>query len=209
MRKDFFMNTKLITFIISIIAGLSLIVVGGYLAIDNYLHPQGLLFEAIVLGALGVLLTLMVTIAMSIGETILIFGKIMEQQVQMQKEMREISNMSTVKSGNINSILSNLLPGMTDENTSISITDLNTGEKADPDSFPIDLEAVRKMMSKETTENNSTQNNKIENMNLKQLEEELSKAIKKDNYERAGEINKAIKKLKGDENQDDPEEKSE
>jgi len=198
LRKDFFMNTKLITFIISIIAGLSLIVVGGYLAIDNYLHPQGLLFEAIVLGALGVLLTLMVTIAMSIGETILIFGKIMEQQVQMQKEMREISNMSTVKSGNINSILSNLLPGMTDENTSISITDLNTGEKADPDSFPIDLEAVRKMMSKETTENNSTQNNKIENMNLKQLEEELSKAIKKDNYERAGEINKAIKKLKGD-----------
>ena len=47
----------------------------------------------------------------------MIFGQIMEQQVKIQQEMREMSKIANPRPGNINSILSNLLPGMTDENT--------------------------------------------------------------------------------------------
>jgi len=199
------MNSKIIIFIIAIAAGAALMLGGAYLTIDNYLHPQGLMFEGIVLGALGTLLTLMVSIALSIGETVMIFGQIMEQQVQIQREMREMAKSASPRPGNINSILSNLLPGMTDENTSISITDLNTGEKANPDDFPIDLEAVRNMMKGNTPGKKTAKNEmkQLDNMNLEQLEKELSKAIKKDDYERAGKINQAIKNLKGDKNNPD------
>ena len=206
------MNSKIIIFIIAMIAGATLMLGGAYLTIDNYLHPQGLMFEGIVLGALGTLLTLMVSIALSIGETVMIFGQIMEQQVKIQQEMREMAKManSSPRPGNINSILSNLLPGMTDENTSISITDLSSGEIPKPEDFPIDLEHVRRMMSKGRGLKSTDKNSELGDMGLERLEKELAKAIKKDDYERAGKINQAIKILKNGPEPDeteDPEEK--
>ena len=132
------MNSKIFTFIVSIISGAALLIGGGYLMINNYLNPQGLMFEGIVLSALGIILILMVTIALSIGETIMIFGKIMEQQVNIQREMREMANITKGRGG-IDSILSNLLPGA----SSISITDLESGETKSSDlDIPIDIDAI-------------------------------------------------------------------
>lgn len=190
------MNSKILIFIIAIITGTLLSIGGGYLAIDNYLHPQGLMFEGIVLSALGILLILMVTIALSIGQTILIFGQIMEQQVQIQKEMREMTNATTSKGrGGIESLLSNILPQV----SSISITDLNGKDLTNEDGSPIDLKSIRDMMMKPnggiTIEKDS-----LKDMNLEQLEKELSEAVKSDNFERAEKINEAIKALRGDEN---------
>jgi len=194
------MNSKIFIFIVSIIAGVGLLIGGGYLMINNYLNPQGLMFEGIVLSALGIILILMVTIALSIGETIMIFGKIMEQQVNIQREMREMASIAKGRGG-IDSILSNLLPGA----SSISITDLESGETKSSDlDIPIDIDAIRKMMSNSRPLKPSGKSS-MGDMNLEQLEKELAKAIKKDDYERAEEINKAIKVLKNkdDENNSD------
>ena len=194
------MNSKIFTFIVSIISGAALLIGGGYLMINNYLNPQGLMFEGIVLSALGIILILMVTIALSIGETIMIFGKIMEQQVNIQREMREMANITKGRGG-IDSILSNLLPGA----SSISITDLESGETKSSDlDIPIDIDAIRKMMSNSRPLKPSGKSS-LGDMNLEQLEKELAKAIKSDNYEKAEEINKAIKVLKNkdDENNSD------
>jgi len=194
------MNSKIFTFIVSIIAGVGLLIGGGYLVINNYLNPQGLMFEGIVLSALGIILILMVTIALSIGETIMIFGKIMEQQVNIQREMREMANITKGRGG-IDSILSNLLPGA----SSISITDLESGETKSSDlDIPIDIDAIRKLMSNSRPLKPSGKSS-LGDMNLEQLEKELAKAIKSDNYEKAEEINKAIKVLKNkdDENNSD------
>lgn len=194
------MNSKIFTFIVSIISGAALLIGGGYLMINNYLNPQGLMFEGIVLSALGIILILMVTIALSIGETIMIFGKIMEQQVNIQREMREMANITKGRGG-IDSILSNLLPGA----SSISITDLESGETKSSDlDIPIDIDAIRKLMSNSRPLKPSGKSS-LGDMNLEQLEKELAKAIKKDDYEKAEEINKAIKVLKNkdDENNSD------
>jgi len=194
------MNSKIFTFIVSIISGAALLIGGGYLMINNYLNPQGLMFEGIVLSALGIILILMVTIALSIGETIMIFGKIMEQQVNIQREMREMANITKGRGG-IDSILSNLLPGA----SSISITDLESGETKSSDlDIPIDIDAIRKLMSNSRPLKPSGKSS-LGDMNLEQLEKELAKAIKSDNYEKAEEINKAIKVLKNkdDENNSD------
>ena len=194
------MNSKIFTFIVSIIAGVGLLIGGGYLMINNYLNPQGLMFEGIVLSALGIILILMVTIALSIGETIMIFGKIMEQQVNIQREMREMTNITKGRGG-IDSILSNLLPGA----SSISITDLESGETKSSDlDIPIDIDAIRKLMSNSRPLKPSGKSS-LGDMNLEQLEKELAKAIKSDNYEKAEEINQAIKVLKNkdDENNSD------
>lgn len=194
------MNSKIFTFIVSIIAGVGLLIGGGYLVINNYLNPQGLMFEGIVFSALGIILILMVTIALSIGETIMIFGKIMEQQVNIQREMREMANITKGRGG-IDSILSNLLPGA----SSISITDLESGETKSSDlDIPIDIDAIRKLMSNSRPLKPSGKSS-LGDMNLEQLEKELAKAIKSDNYEKAEEINKAIKVLKNkdDENNSD------
>ena len=142
----------------------------------------------------------MVTIALSIGETIMIFGKIMEQQVNIQREMREMANITKGRGG-IDSILSNLIPGA----SSISITDLESGETKSSDlDMPIDIDAIRKMMSNSRNQK-PTGKSSLGDMNLEQLEKELAKAIKSDNYEKAEEINQAIKVLKNkdDENNSD------
>lgn len=194
------MNSKIFIFIVSIIAGVGLLIGGGYLIINNYLNPQGLMFEGIVFSALGIILILMVTIALSIGETIMIFGKIMEQQVNIQREIEEMTNITKGRGG-IDSILSNLIPGA----SSISITDLESGETKSLDlDMPIDINAIRKLMSNPINQK-PTGKISLGDMNLEQLEKELANAIKSDNYEKAEEVNQAIKVLKNkdDENNSD------
>ena len=68
------MNSKLFAILLSGLASILLIIGGGYLVVENLVQPQGYLFEGIVLASIGLLIGLMITIALSIGETIIIFG---------------------------------------------------------------------------------------------------------------------------------------
>lgn len=176
------MNSRLIALILSGLASVALLIGGGYLIIDDLIQPKGFLFEGIVISALGLLLGLMITIALSIGQTILIFGQIMEQQVKIQQEMREMS--SKTMGGGLSSILKGIIP----PGASISITDLETG-KTTGDVPAIDLDVIKNLMRGGKAFG-------IEEMGLEELEKELAKAVKADDYERAAKINQAIKDLK-------------
>jgi pyruvate/2-oxoglutarate dehydrogenase complex dihydrolipoamide dehydrogenase (E3) component len=190
------MTSRLFIFIFSAIVGAGLLLSGAYLIIDNLMQPQGLLFEGIVISGLGAILILMVMVALSIGQTIMIFGNILTSQAEIQKEMREMSERASSRQGNIGSLLSNIIPGIQDGTTSISITDL-TGQTPGSE-IPLDLQSIRDMMMMKKGKTPD-----IKNMSLEELEIELSKAVKKDDFERAEKINQAIKFLKGG---NDPEE---
>jgi pyruvate/2-oxoglutarate dehydrogenase complex dihydrolipoamide dehydrogenase (E3) component len=190
------MTSRLFIFIFSAIVGAGLLCSGAYLIIDNLMQPQGLLFEGIVISGLGAILILMVMVALSIGQTIMIFGNILTSQAEIQKEMREMSERASSRQGNIGSLLSNIIPGIQDGTTSISITDL-TGQTPGSE-IPLDLQSIRDMMMMKKGKTPD-----IKNMSLEELEIELSKAVKKDDFERAEKINQAIKFLKGG---NDPEE---
>jgi len=189
------MTSRLFIFIFSAIVGAGLLCSGAYLIIDNLIQPQGLLFEGIVISGLGAILILMVMVALSIGQTIMIFGNILTSQAEIQKEMREMSERASSRQGNIGSILSNIMGNP--NGSSISITDLQTGQTLGNE-IPIDLQAIKDAMMRKVGKKTD-----IENMNLEELERELSKAVKKDDFERAEKINQAIKILKGG---NDPEE---
>lgn len=188
------MTSKLLIIILSSLFGAALLLSGTYIIIDNIIKPQGYLFEGIVLSGIGSILVLMVMIGISIGNTIMIFGNILTQQAEIQKEMREMTAKAASRPGNISSILSNLIPGIQDGTTSISITDLSTGESTGNGKLPFDLNSIKEKLKKTQDEIKSD----IHNMNIEELEAELSKAVKKDDFERAERISQAIKLLKGD-----------
>ena len=176
MLKHIFMNSKIFMLLLSSAISLGLIGASCYITIDNIIAPKGTLFEAAVLFSIGVLIGLMVTIAMSIGQTILVFGEIMQQQIKLQQEMRNISNVSQGRES-LQSFLSNILPPEA-KITKISIDDFNL-----------------KSLAKDLKENAGQETKEFGDMNLTELEKELSKAIVEDDFERAQKINKAIKLL--------------
>lgn len=175
--NTFFMNPTAIMLILSGLAGLVLSVFGAYTVIDNLVHPQGMLFEGIVLGALGIVMLLMVTIASAIGKTMITFADIMKKQSELQSQLRNQGGTS----------LTNMLTNMMN-NPPKGFTIESSG------TMPESLKSILKTYPKDS----------IEGLSMEELEKELAAAIKNDNYERAEEINKQIKKLKS---QDDGDEK--
>jgi hypothetical protein len=175
------MNSKLLLILLSIATGIGLLIGGGYLVINNFINPQGYLFEGIVLAAIGILNLLMVTVAISLGKTVLMFIDIMQKQIEMQQQIRSNSSPGL----NISELLKNMMPGA----TPLPHLDISTSE------IP---ESIRNAMN-----NFSPAAKEIKDMGMKDLEKELSKAVKKEDFERAEEINKAIKDIK-DNDQDDP-----
>jgi len=171
------MNSKIFMLFLSSAISLALIGASLYLTIDNIIAPKGTLFEAAVLFSIGILIGLMVTIALSIGQTILVFGEIMQQQIKLQQEMRNMSNVSQGRE-NLQSFLSNLLP------PEAKITKISIDDDFDLKSIAQDLKGY-----------NTEQTKEFGDMNLTELEKELSKAIVDDDFERAQKINKAIKLL--------------
>lgn len=169
--------------IASVAAGLGLSVGGAYLVIDNLIEPQGYLYEGLVLAGLGVSILLLVTVAISIGKTILMFIEIMQKQIEVQQQLKKINTPSPGTSFT-DMIKSMIPPG----NSSMIISD------------PASLSNMMKPFKG---------SDNLSEMGLEQLEKELAKAVKKDDFERAEEINKAIKKLKSLGGPEDPEEKNE
>lgn len=166
------MNSKIFIIFFSSALALGLIGTSCYITIDNIISPKGTLFEAVVLFSIGILISLMVTISISIGQTILVFGEIMQQQIKIQQEMRNSSNVSSGQV-NLQSFLSNILPPEA-KITKIDF-DINSIEK--------DIKESKEKIKE------------FGNMNISELEKELSKAVKDEDFERAQKINKAIKWL--------------
>jgi hypothetical protein len=171
------MNPTGIMLILSGMIGLVLSVFGAYTVVDNLVHPQGMLFEGIVLGGLGVIMLLLVTIASAIGKTMLTFVDIMKKQSELQNQLRNQGGQS------ISSILTNMM-----SNPPKGITIETSGQ------MPESLKSILKTYPKDS----------LEGLGLEELEKKLADAIKVDDYEEAQRINKAIEKLK---NQDDGDEK--
>jgi len=167
------MNLTSIILLFSGIAGIVLSAFGVYTVMSNMINPQGLMFEGIVISSLGVIMIVVVTLANAIGKTMITFSEIMKKQSDLQNQLR------TQTGGGLASILTNMM-----NNPQQGIT-------VEPSS---EMPEILKNLFKNNPKNG------IESLTLNELKKELSEAIKNDNYERAEEINKQIKKLK---NQDD------
>lgn len=176
------MNVKTLTILLAGLLGLTLTVGGVYLLIDHLIEPKGYLFEGIVLTALGMVLDLMVIIATSIGQTMLIFADILQKQADIHNEV--IKQAKTQQSGGMGGFLDSLMKG---GKGSVIIKDLSDPD-ADPKTMPLggmgDIgDIMSKMMSGKKD---------LSEMNIEELEKELAKAVKKDDFEKAEEIKKEI-----------------
>ncbi|MFA5719979.1 MAG: UvrB/UvrC motif-containing protein [Acholeplasmataceae bacterium] len=186
---------KVLIILLSSLIGAAFSLVGIYLTIHNLITPQGYLFEGLALLGIGTLSTLMVMVSLSLGKTIMAFGKIMEGQVELQKEVDEarkrMEEETSKPSGGLGSLFSGLaqMPGI--ENG--MVVDLT-----DPDGF-------KNFLNKIQGGKGSAGTKSIYSMNVDELRTALDEAIKKDNFEEAAKINRQIKALenKGDEDQEE------
>lgn len=164
-------------------------------------HPQGNLFEGIVLSSLGIIVMLLLVIASSLGTAIQTFTNVFTQQVEMQQTMTEyLSKSMSQRPRSIGDILS----GMANMGeSSISITNLDTGETStrpigDEDSLGKINDIILNALNKK-----SGHPKELKDMNRQQLERELAKAVKKDDFEKANEIKELLNKLDDEKNSPD------
>jgi len=192
------MKSSGIVILLSILLTFGLLSTGAYLVIDNMVHPQGNLFEGIVLLSFGFVIMLLLVIASNIGLAIQTFTNVFTQQVEMQQIMTDYFSKSSQKPTSIGDILG----GMANlGESSISITNLDTGETSirplgAEDSLgkinDIILNALNKKMTGSPKE--------LKDMSREQLERELSKAVKKDDFEKASEIKQLLQNLDDEDN---------
>lgn len=177
------MNVKTIIILLAGLLGFILTLGGTYVLIDNLIQPKGYLFEGIVLLSLGFVLDLMVIIASSIGQTMLLFADIIQKQTDLHNEV--INQANSQKSSGMSSFLDGLMKN--GGKGSVIIKDLDNPD-SEPKEMPIDGisdigDIISKMMKG---------NKKLRDMNIDELEKELSKAVKNDDFEKAEEIKKEI-----------------
>ena len=171
--------------------GAGLLAGGAYVTITNLITPEGQLFEGLALLALGVILNLMVLIASTIGRTVMIFSEILAKQNMIHNQMNQMHK----PGGNIADILSGILPG------NVTIKSLD-----DPDgpahNIPLGGADSISRINEILTGGLSSNKKELQDMNMEELQKALAKALKKDNFERAGEINREIKSRQSSDNQD-------
>lgn len=182
------MNLKTITILLAGLMGFILTAGGTYILIDNLINPQGYLFEGVVLTSLGMILDITVIIAASLGKTIMMFADIMNKQADIQEEIMKQSNKQA--SGGMGGFLENLMKG---GQGSVIIKDLSDPD-ADPKSMPLGdgMQHISEIMS-----NLGKGKKSLGDMDVDELEKELAKAVKKDDFEKADEIKKEIQSRQG------------
>lgn len=194
------MNFNAITIITTILFSAVLTFGGGYIAIDNLLHPAGNLFEGTVLFSLGILGFMLIAVASAVGKAILNFRQIYVKQLEMQQEMVDFYNqaMQQQRPKSIGEILGGIDFGKTKDQNSITITNLETGETSTSPlgdintgeflkNFLTNMAAARKAGEKDP-----------EDKTLEELERDLAKAVKDDQYELAKKIRDEIRRRKGE-----------
>jgi hypothetical protein len=189
------MKSSGIIILLSILLSIGLSLTGTYLIIDNIVHPNGNLFEGVVLFSLGAVVLLLLVIASSLGTAIQTFTNVFTQQVEMQQTMTEYFSQSVSQKpksiGDILGGIANL------GESSISITNLETGETSTrPLNSEDSLGKINDLILNAINKNIKPGSPKeLKDMNRSQLEKELSKAVKSDDFERANEIKQLLNKL--------------
>jgi len=167
-------NNALI-FLVAILTAITLIIGGGYTVINNLIEPKGQLFEGIVLASLGIIMTLLIAVATTVGKTIMMFSEYLKKLAELKKQQEESSPFN---------VLGNLMknsPG------SISIHDLGTGESKTTD-FKDKVDGVKKMndiISDHLSSFNKNASSGNQEKTIEQLEADLADAVKKEQYEKA------------------------
>lgn len=196
--KTFFMKSSGLVIISAIFMAFCLTIGGGYITIDNLMHPQGNLFEGIVITSLGIVFFLLLAIAATLGKTIQTFTDVYLQQVEMQQKMiSHFDSLNKSKPKSISDIISGL-GGLGDN--SITITNLETGETSTRPLGGNPMEKINDMIINSLSGAGKKPKDLVD-MNREELEKELAKAVKKDDYEKAKEIKDLLQKI-----DDNPEE---
>jgi hypothetical protein len=172
------MNSKTIVIISSFLLGLLLILGGTYTVIDRFINNTGLLFEGVVALSLGFMLVMIVVVASALGNTIMTFGEILENQVKLSDKMSKPYSNSISDFMKNSSIQIVSMDEMGDSPFGSSGSSINIGE----------------ILSHGFTNNKKD----LEDMTHEELKAEISKSIKKEEFERADEISKIIKIKFGD-----------
>lgn len=191
MSQRQLMNTKTIIILLAGLLGVIMFVGGAYYTITNLITPAGHLVDGILVMGLGMLLQLSVLVASTIGKTIMIFSEILAKQTQIHNSMNQMN-----KGGNnIADLLSGMLPG------NVTIRNLDD-PNAPTHNIPLDgADSINRI--NEIFGGMGSSKKELQDMNLEELQKALAKALKKDNFERAGEINREIKARQGLDNQGD------
>lgn len=179
-----------IIILLTTIMGIVLTGAGAFLTIENLIEPNGLLFEGVMGMAMGILMLLVVLLASTIGKTLLAYNKMYDEmlkiQLNFQKELNLILNSN--RAANFGSIFGA-------NPNSITIKNLDTGETTNaPLSGDVKdlMSNLNNMFSGMGIGANKKGKKPLGEMNLDELQEELQKAIKKDNFERASIIKELI-----------------
>jgi len=177
------MNVKTIIILLAGLFGTALTVLGTYLLIDNLIQPKGYFFEGLVLTGLGIALDIMVIIASSIGNTIVMFSDILKKQTEIHNE---VISQAQKPSGGMGGFLENLMKG--GGQGSVVIKDLDDPD-SEPTEFPLGdgIQHISEIMR-----GGFGKKKEFQDMNIEELEKELAKAVKKDDFEKADEIKKEI-----------------
>lgn len=205
--KTFFMNNifKFIIIYLASFAGLFFISSGLYMLVKELIQPQDLWFQGAMFLGLGITLQMIVLVASTIGNSILLFDEILSQTTHLYELMlQQEKNKSKTNpmSGMFNSItIKN--PNTGEETT----TPLNSSNIADSlnDINKAIIDSIMKGPQESFKPKKRGRKKNLENMNLGELEAQLAEAIKKDDYEKASEISAHIENLKNP----PPEEKKE
>lgn len=188
------MKTTGFFILISIFLSIGLVLTGLYLVIDNLIHPQGNLFEGVVIFSLGLIIVLLLGIIGSVTMAIQTFTNVFTQQVEMQQTMINHFGKSEIQKSNSIGDIIGAITGLGE--SSISITILETGETSirpirEGDSIDKINDTILNALSKGMSKNPK----ELKDMSREQLEKELSRALKSENYEKADEIKQLIQKI--------------
>lgn len=167
---------------------------GIFLITQTLFFKGDYLFQGAVTLSLGILTTLLLIIMSSISKVIETFANIFEAQVKMQEEITN-SMMKKIQNprNNIGDIISETLLKAGPGASSISITNLDTGETD-----------FREIKSIEDIKNIFMP--KKEKINIEEsLRQELAKAIANDEFEKAEEIKLELQKLEKNKDKGDQE----
>lgn len=171
------------------VLGVGMTIGGALLAAYSYIEKTGYVFEGFVTFALGVMMLMIVLIASTIGKTFMLYNKLYAGQIDMQQLLVDEMMKQKMPKGGLDTLFGGLKPG-----GNIIIKDLNTGEVSEGDFTGEDaIQKINEVFFSALNKRGSKK--ELEDMDLKELEKELAKAIKKEDFETAEKINKLIKDL--------------
>lgn len=171
----------------AIILGSILTMTGFGLVIFNIINPKGLMLEGIMATSIGILMLLMVIVANSVGQAVLIFSNVFQKQVEMQEQ---IQNKALRHINPNDNLLDNIFGDLEVHN----IGSVDTTGKT-PEEISSLISDMLKAGSDKSLDKSQPKKNRIESK-ISQLENQLAQALADENYEEAKKIEVQIKELR-------------